>query len=286
MKRMFQWALGAALGLVPVAGWAQDRLSLDPATAPEPAVTLDAAAAPAPANPWHLSLELPLWVPSLNGTAGVHGFRTPVDAAFTDILQKSDSLMGVLGRVEAGYGPLTFVVDGVYMKIGANASAGGAALDFKAELALVDADLFYRVGTWNLGAAQPQAADTPRLSLDVGPGLRYMHVGLQINTVGGPGREQNQDWVIPVAATQLFLDLDRHWQIVSRDDVGGGVTNNFTWSAALLLRYRFLLSASVSAAVELGYKAVGEDFHHGSGTDEFTWDAVLHGPVLGFAVDF
>ena len=319
MKRLVMLASGAAICLLPSYGLAQGWLSLNPQETAGPVVSLDAApsateAAAASAEnfpvalldasattdganagapevgdtskKWRLTFELPLWLAGISGSAGVHGFSANVDASFADILGKTDSIIGLGGRVEAGYGPWTLVADGVYMKLTASASKGPASIDMKTELAVLDVYLIYLLGPWNLGDAKTVTVNTPSLSLDVGPGVRYFHVGLQLNTVSGLAREQNADSFALLAATQIFLNLDRHWQIVTRADVGGGTHGAFTWSAAMLFRYRFLFTREVGGAVEIGYKAVGEDFHKGSGRDEFSWDAIMHGPVIGFAVDF
>jgi len=254
--------------------------------------TLDIAPAPqqnipsnpeGPANKLELTIELPIWLPGINGTAGVRGFTAPVNASFTDILQATDSLVGLGLRVEADYGPWIFAADGLYMKLAKDdIRVGPASIEFLATMTLADADILYRFGNWNLGSG----GGDPTLGAAAGVGGRYMHVGLSLNTANGLSRSQNQDWADPVAAGQLTLDLDKHWQILARGDIGGGGGADLTWSAGTFVGYQFALSSSVSAALKLGYEALGEDYHHGSGADQFDWDVIMHGPMLVLAIKF
>ncbi len=50
-----------------------------------------------------------------------------------------------------------------------------------------------------------------------------MHVGLHLDTPRGLSRgNQTEDWADPVATGQIKLDLNKHWQLLARGDIGGG----------------------------------------------------------------
>jgi hypothetical protein len=237
-----------------------------------------------PTNQWRVSLELPIWAAGIDGTVGVRGFATPVHASFLDILESSDSVIGLELRPSIGYGPWTFFVDGLYMKMVVDdVSPGPSTVKFTNEMVLVDSGLYYRLGTWQLGG---NGSSPPALTVDVGPGARYMHVRMQLNTLRGASRSRNLDWADPIVTTQIALDLDKHWRILTRADVGGAVSSDLTWSAAAYVSYRFQFSSTVLGSLNLGYKAVSEDYHQGSGNQRVTWDAILHGPVIAFTVEF
>ena len=73
---------------------------------------------------------------------------------------------------------------------------------------------------------------------------------------------------------------------MANGDIGGfGVGSDFTWSATIVIGYDFLLFEH-PALVYLGYRAIGQDFTEGSGSDRFTWDVIQHGPILGFSLLF
>ncbi len=257
-------------------------------TAHDPIVTLlDAASQRAPestSNQLKLTFEMPIWLSGISGKTGVRGFVSPVNASFTEILSEADSVIGLGGRVEADYGPWIFAADGLYMKLGKdNIPLGPARLNFTTEMAIADVDIMYQVGKWSL-TSNGEGGD-PALSLAGGVGARYMHVGLQLNTQRGRSRDATEDWADPVAAGQVTLDLTKNWQLLARGDIGAG-SSDLTWQAGAYVAYQFALGSSATGAVKLGYEAISEDFHNGSGNQEFVWDAILHGPVIVLAVKF
>ena len=133
-----------------------------------------------------MTLELPIWIPSLSGTAAARGFSSPVRTSLGDAFESNDTLVGLVGRVEVGYGKWTVVADGAYLKWENNVTGpGGADINFRAETFLVDIDIFYRIGEWQLGAAKSPDDVPASLVLDIGPGMRYVHVGLNLDAVHG-----------------------------------------------------------------------------------------------------
>jgi len=261
-------------------------LSLDIAATNE---ATGADAAPTP-NKLSLSFELPIWFSGLSGTAGVRGLTAPVNASFLDILRNADSVLGLGGRLEADYGPWIFFIDGLYMKLTKdNVPVGpprlGASINFVSTLAIADAGLLYQFGKWNL-SGKGGGDDPTTISIAGGAAGRYMHVGLSMDTVRGISRNQNQDWADPLAAGQVTLDLNKHWQFLVRGDIGAGDDVKLTWAAGAYASYQFALCSKVSAAVKVGYQAVSEDYETGSGNQRFTWDMIMHGPMLVFELKF
>ena len=234
---------------------------------------------------WHFAFDLPIWLSGINGTAGVRGFTAPVNASFTDILQATDSIVGLGGRVDATYGNWIFYIDGLYMKLAKdNIPVGPASLQFISELGIANAGIMYQVGKWNLGGkGEPNG---PALALAGGVGTRYMYVDLQLNAANGASRHQNQEWIDPLAVGQVVLDLDKHWQIVGRGDIGGGTGAQLTWSASATVNYQFDIGSKVTGAVKLGYAAVAEDYTNGEGNQKFTWDVIMHGSLISLEVAF
>ena len=58
------------------------------------------------------------WLTSLKGTQTVRGRSTKVDASFIDIVEKSDSLIALMGNFEARNGPFALYGDLVWSKVG------------------------------------------------------------------------------------------------------------------------------------------------------------------------
>ena len=63
---------------------------------------------------------------------------------------------------------------------------------------------------------------------------------------------------------------------------GFGVSSDFTWQALGLIDFQ----PWKHAAIVGGYRAIATDYTSGSGRDKFTYDAIVHGPVLGLDVWF
>lgn len=36
----------------------------------------------------------------------------------------------------------------------------------------------------------------------------------------------------------------------------------------------------------VGYRALSQDYKKGSGENKFVWDVIIHGPIIGLAIDF
>jgi len=69
-------------------------------------------------------------------------------------------------------------------------------------------------------------------------------------------------------------------------DIGGfGAASDLTWSATGVVGFDFEL-CELPMTVFAGYRAIAHDYSKGSGADRFVWDVVLHGPILGFSIQF
>ena len=255
-------------------------LLLDAATLP----SADTAAPPPQTNPLTLSFELPIWFSGMNGTVGARGFTVPANADFTQILEATDSIVGFGGRLEADYGRWIFYGSGLYMKlVKDNVGPGPVNIKFINELVIADAGILYQVGQWTLPIRG--AGPYPMLTFDAGAAARYMHVGLELNPQRAKTRQANEDWADPLFAGQVYVDLDKHWRFLTRGDVGGG-SSDLTWSVGMFIGYQFKFCPTVSGFAKIGYECVSEDYTNGSGADKFTWDEILHGPLISFAVEF
>jgi hypothetical protein len=236
-----------------------------------------------------VTFELPLWFSGMNGNVGVRGLTIPFNASFTQILGTADSVIGIGGRLEADYRNWIVYGDGLYMELDKNdIPVGPAKFDALASLAVANLGLLYQFKTWEFSEREDGEASEGdrRISLAGGVAARYMHVGLGITAANGLSRTESEDWYSPLGAGQVKFDLDRHWQILSRGDVGAGGGAELTWSVALYLTYQFQFSSRVSGFTRVGYEALSEDYHNGKGFQEFTWDVIMHGPVVVLGVQF
>ena len=236
-----------------------------------------ASSARAGDDTFSLSLTPYAWLPGAEGTVGVGGFGADVDASVVDIVDASDELFGVLGRVEGRFGRLGFYADGGYMRIGIDGVSGRfglADVDVDEKIGLVDFGLMYRL--------VDERGEDSRLALDATVGARYWAVKLEIDPANVVGATRDEDWLIPTAGLRGTIGLGRRWEVVIGGDVGGlGAGSDFSWSAIGTIGYTFNVG-SVESSIFAGYKAIADDFDAGA----FTFDATLHGPVIGWRFTF
>jgi hypothetical protein len=68
-----------------------------------------------------------------------------------------------------------------------------------------------------------------------------------------------------------------------RGDIGGfGVGSCFTWHMAAILAYQVSQRISLGA----GDRMLDINYTEGKGSDQFTFDVQMRGPMLGFAIPF
>jgi hypothetical protein len=96
----------ALVGAFPLAAYAGGDTALDPGySAPQ-------------SNQWQFSFTPYAWVTGVNGDVTARGHTVDIDASFIDIVEKSDSLLALMGYVEARKGAFSFFTDVVWMDLG------------------------------------------------------------------------------------------------------------------------------------------------------------------------
>lgn len=281
-------ALLALLGVAHLADARQEAVQPDDSS---PSPVAGDAMAPTEAIPressnWRFEFDARIWAMGIEGDVAARGGSASVDASLVDILEASDSLIGLAGRIEAGRGRWSGFLDGLYNRIGvedATGPLGLADVDVTLTMGLVDFGLMYRLGDWPLALGNSAA---PSFALDAYAGGRYTSGSVEIDPELLPAVEQDKEWFDPIVGLKLESPLSKHFHVSTWGDIGGfGVSCDFTWSAAAILGFDFELFEN-PATVYGGYRAIGQDFHEGSGSDSFDWDVIMHGPMLGFTMSF
>lgn len=251
----------------------------------------DPAQAPSPesqtARAWRADLTAWVWLVGMSGTVGIGANQADVNASFGDVVDASDSILAFSGRLELGYGEFGGFVDGMYADIGVDdqhGPQGAGPFDVSNKLGVVDFGLMYRL--LDRKASGDAANNSANMSLDLYAGGRWASVSLEIDPVGQPAESRSKSWIDPIIGAKFVLPLSEHWHTKLNGDVGGfGASSDFTWSATAVLGYDFSLFDH-PASVLAGYRAIGWDYTNSSGANEFKWDMVLHGPLLGFEMRF
>lgn len=275
--------------------------------------TLAADLAPAPATAVAAPIALPPtwtfrftpygWLISLNGTQTVRGRSESVNASFIDILEKSDSLVALMGDVEFRNGPFALFGDVVWTKVGLDRStvrsrtlAPGvtgtvsAALNLDVEMAIVEA-----------GAAYEVARSGP-LAFDVLGGLRYWHqtadlsldvtagvqtADLEIAGTRAVARSGSVDWLDPLVGARIRYAVAPGQELFLRGDIGGfGAGSDFSWQAFGGYSFDFGTYNGIAFSGVIGYRALSVDYAQGEGRRRYEFDMLVHGPVLGISARF
>jgi hypothetical protein len=227
---------------------------------------------------WHITFTPYLWAAGLYGDVTVHGVDAHLDASFVDILDHTDTLVGLQGHLEAARGPLGVYGDFFYVKTKVE-DAGIPGLDVTTKMWFAEFGAQYRV-------FDTRIERVPGLTLDVYAGGRYANLELDVDRPAGPSLNQQVDWIDPLVGARVGVHFSEHVFLLVSGDIGGfGVGSDLAWSLMGLLGYKWE-GAGLEWAVLAGYKALSEDYTTGSGLNRFRWDVTMHGPILGFSIRF
>jgi hypothetical protein len=209
-------------------------LAADPAMRAAPPV-IEVPDTPPPA--WTFRFVPYGWLISLNGSQTVRGRSVKVDASFADIVENSDSLVALMGTVEARNGPLAFYGDLVWSKIGVSESSVrtrtfapgitrtvGTALDVEAEMAIAEVGVAYEVARLGplafdiLGGARYWYQEVD-LSLER---ARTLDMGdLELVGLRAVARSGSVDWLDQVIGARMRYAVAPGHELFLRGDVGG-----------------------------------------------------------------
>lgn len=245
------------------------------------------------AETWQFDLTGYAWAIGIEGDVTARGQKSSVDASFIDILDSTDSVIGLMGRFGAHKGDWGFYFDTVYTRLGAEDGVGNTDAKVKStsEVFMLEGAVTYQIGTWALGREDSAVApaDRSRLALQVYGGARFTNLNLELkleDRLAERSVDKTHNWVDPIIGARTQVTLDSRWQILVGADIGGfGVGSDFTWQALGLVSYRFE-AFGVRWMASGGYRALYQDYKTGSGNSAFEWDVTLHGPIIGLTAQF
>jgi len=286
-------SLGVMLGTEGTA-WAADL-----APSPLPVLATQAPMAPS----WSYRLTPYGWLTALNGTQTVRGRSVKVNASFVDIVEESDTLVGLMGDFEARYGPFALMANVVWSSIGFErndvrnrtpasgvTTSVGRALGLDIQMAIAE-----------VGAAY-ELARSGALAFDVLGGARYWYqeadlsfevdrtVGIaDLELAGGRAfaRSGSVDWLDPVIGARVRYTVAPGHELWLRGDIGGfGVGSDFSWQ--VIGGYGFELGTyqGITFSGVIGYRALYVNYVQGEGEHRYEFDMLQHGPVLGVSARF
>ena len=220
------------------------------------------AAAQGAGDEWHVVVAPYLMGASMSGATTVRGATVDIDVSASDIF--SNLQFGAMGLVTARKGAWGFGADLIWMALGT--TVRNTNVDFNQ-----GAFAFY-----GLRRLSPAA--------DVTFGLRVNTLQGEL-TFKGPGVTRNQDktWVDPIVGLTLHTPANRRVRLRVYSEIGGfGAGSDFTWQVFPSLG----LGLGNTASLEFGYRWLDLDYATGEGDEQFRYDVLTQGPVLGFAFRF
>jgi hypothetical protein len=227
---------------------------------------------------WHATITPYVWATGLYGDVTVRGRDAELDIGFIDLLEETDTLVGLQGRLEVTRGRFGVYSEVFYVKTKV-VDAGITGLDVETRMWFVEFGALYRL-------LDTREERVPGFTLDVYGGGRYSFLELDLDTAGTPSINQSKDWIDPIVGARVTVHFSEHVFLLAGGDVGGfGVGSDFAWSVQGFLGYKWR-TGTAEWAVLAGYRALGQDYTTGSGVRHFRWDTTMHGPALGFSARF
>ncbi|MDB5543264.1 MAG: hypothetical protein JWO64_413 [Hyphomicrobiales bacterium] len=243
------------------------------------------------------------WLTAMKGTQTVRGRTVDVDASFIDIVEKSDTLVGLMADFEARYGRWALIGDAVWTKVGLGGDTTQTRPPSSGVVGTVGASLGldFQMAIIEFGAAY-EVARSGALAFDVLAGGRYWHqkanlsvdlaatVDLGALEIAGSraiAKSGSVDWVDPMVGGRLRYEIAPGQQFTLRGDIGGfGVGSRFSWQAIAAYGYDFAVHKGVTYSGVIGYRALYVDYSKGSGSSRYAFDILQHGPVVGLSIRF
>lgn len=220
-------------------------------------------------NDWQFDLApFYLWAINVDGDLGIRGRTASASIDFSDVW---DNLEGVFTlRFNAMYrNKFGILFDYNNLDLGREqaTAAGNIEASFKSQI-------INFAGTYRLIDGQH--------SLDGVAGIRYTNLdaGIDIRNLG-VSLGGDQDWVDPIVGLRYTYQLTDKWSLRFYGDIGGfGASSDFTWQGLGLIDFQPWKNVAFVA----GYRGLGSDYETGSGIDQLTYDATIHGPLLGLDI--
>jgi len=270
------------------------------------------AQSPAPElDPWRYTIAPYAWAVGVTGSVTVRNQTVDTNASAIDLIQKSDSLAGLMAYFEADKGPAGFYLDFVFAKMGFGAGQlgyrnpiAGLQISTRANAALTYQLFIVEVGgvyeLWR-SSDSPQGSST---ALDGIVGFRYWNNSIDATFTAAANvsftnlnlersfsiavaRSDVIQWVDPVLGLRLRHQLTPNQEVMVRGDIGGfGISGSqFAWQAVATYGYTWQYTGYDISAL-IGFRAIGVNYSQGSGANALAINEILYGPIIGVKFRF
>ena len=231
---------------------------------------------------WQYEITPYLLVAGMEGTAGVRGFTTDLDASFGDIIDNLD--VGLMGMFTARKGPWTLAFEGVYIDLSNESTSpvsgpggfltGNGKLDFSSTMYIAQGTVGYRLVDG-------------KTSVDGFGALRYTKLDVDMDVViqfdppppfdGSASEGDTENWLDAVVGFHVMHPVSNMVTLTGYGDIGGG-GSDLTYQLMAGVNWEF----SKGYTAKLGYRYLYWDYED----DGFVWDMAAKGPYLGLGIRF
>jgi hypothetical protein len=181
---------------------------------------------------------------------------------------------GAMLYFEAGKGPWSFALDGIYMDLKQNIVPDSSRVSGAVTMTqgVIEGFVFrhitkpIEVAVGGIGV-HLQSTITARVAI--------------ADTIE-KARSLGEAWGAPVIGGRWTPLDEEHWRALLFADIGGLNGNNWTWQVLPSVGYRFVSLFELA----LQYRAIAANYSTGSGKDTFKYNVVNYGPELAFLFHF
>lgn len=229
-----------------------------------------------PADAWRFQANLGVWFSGVQGDVSARDRKVDFDASFGDLL--GDLEWGLAVDFEAGKGPFSVIVYGLYMVLDSDATGPAGIVDagVDTDLGIFDVALAYNI----LNVPFKNSSWPQNFGLDILGGGRVTYISVDVTVSDGTTELKGSDsatWLDPYAGARARLDFTQKFNMSVSGTAGGSpVGSNFTWSLLALAEYRFTEHLGIFG----GYKIIAYNYDQGN----LKWDASLMGPIAGLSI--
>jgi hypothetical protein len=222
---------------------------------------------------WEFNLApMYLWAVNMNGELTVANQTLPIKLDFDEIFNNLEAVFTLHfeGLYKKQWG---FLFDISYINIGDSITTPIGTFNVDFENVLVELGGVYRF--YEKG---------PHIFEGLG-GARFTNMDTEINITGGlpilPSRlESKQEWWDPIVGVRYKWQISEKWKLTLRGDIGVGFgvgdTSDSTWNFVGLIYFQPWKHVGFLG----GYRALDVDYETGTGTNQFKYDMLMHGPLI------
>jgi hypothetical protein len=224
-----------------------------------------------------------IWMPSVSGSVGVGDRTANVEESFIDILQNTDSVIGLSGRVTVAYDRFEAFTDITWIRLGFDKVTTPAGARFSTTMSLMISDACI---AYNL--LEPSVDSHGRRGPTLAPytGARIFWANTQVDATDYPVSDSASSvWADPIFGGMWETPFNENGRFSLAGDAGGfTLSSQLTWQVTALFGFDFRCFEH-PCTLSIGMRAIADDYAADS-TNRVTTDLILWGPILAWDIRF